>query len=96
MYGNYFIKGEVNLTNQGAANLNVVDSAFGSPINASNLVSNSDVLYFVLEDTGKYVIVFIVDRLNPLERASAINSARRFINLLTHLRQRSNVANPID
>ena len=29
MYGNYFIKGEVNLTNQDGANLNVVDSAFG-------------------------------------------------------------------
>ena len=43
MYGNYFIKGEVNLTNQGAANLNVVDSAFGSPINASNLVSTRNI-----------------------------------------------------
>ena len=43
MYGNYFIKGEVNLTNQGAANLNVVDSVFGSPINASNLVSTRNI-----------------------------------------------------
>ncbi|WP_339634512.1 hypothetical protein [uncultured Maribacter sp.] len=43
MYGNYFIKSEVNLTNQGAANLNVVDSAFGSPINASNLVSTRNI-----------------------------------------------------
>ena len=43
MYGNYFIKGEVNLTNQDAANLNVVDSVFGSPINASNLVSTRNI-----------------------------------------------------
>jgi|TARA_B100000085_G_scaffold284430_1_gene317508 hypothetical protein len=43
MYGNYFIKSEVNLTNQGAANLNVVDSLFGSPINASNLVSTRNI-----------------------------------------------------
>ena len=43
MYGNYFIKGEVNTTNQGVANLNVVDSAFGSPINASNLVSTRNI-----------------------------------------------------
>ena len=43
IYGNYFIKGEVNLTNQGAANLNVVDSVFGSPINASNLVSTRNI-----------------------------------------------------
>jgi len=43
MYGNYFIKGKVNLTNQHTANLNVVDSAFGSPINASNLVSTRNI-----------------------------------------------------
>ena len=43
MYGNYFIKGNVNLNNQGAANLNVVDSAFGSPINGSNLVSTRNI-----------------------------------------------------
>ena len=43
MYGNYFIKGEVNLSNQDGANLNVVDSAFDSPINASNLVSTRDI-----------------------------------------------------
>ena len=43
IYGNYFIKSDVNLTNQGAANLNVVDSVFGSPINASNLVSTRNI-----------------------------------------------------
>ena len=43
MYGNYFIKGEVNLNNQGAANLNVVDGAFNSPINASSLVSTRNI-----------------------------------------------------
>jgi hypothetical protein len=43
MYGNYFIKGDVNLSNQDGANLNVVDSAFDSPINASNLVSTRDI-----------------------------------------------------
>ncbi len=43
MYGNYFIKGEVNLNNQGEANLNVVDGAFDSPINTSNLVSTRNI-----------------------------------------------------
>jgi len=43
MYGNYFIKPSVNQTNQDIADLNVVDSAFGSPINAPNLVSTRDI-----------------------------------------------------
>ena len=43
MYGNYFIKPSVNKANQDTAELNVVDSAFGSPINASNLVSTRDI-----------------------------------------------------
>ena len=43
MYGNYFIKSEVNSTNQGTVDLNVVDSAFGSPINAANLVSTRNI-----------------------------------------------------
>ena len=43
MYGNYFIKPSVNQTNQDTADLNVVDSAFGSPINAPNLVSTRDI-----------------------------------------------------
>jgi hypothetical protein len=43
MYGNYFIKSEVNLNNQGAANLNVVDGAFDSPINTPNLVSTRNI-----------------------------------------------------
>jgi len=43
MYGNYFIKGEVNLNNQGEANLNVVDGTFDSPINTSNLVSTRNI-----------------------------------------------------
>lgn len=43
MYGNYFIKSEVNLNNQGTANLNVVDGAFDSPINTPNLVSTRNI-----------------------------------------------------
>ncbi len=43
MYGNYFIKGGVNSTNQNTSDLNVVDSAFGSPIDASNLVSTRNI-----------------------------------------------------
>ena len=43
MYGNYFIKPSVNQANQDTADLNVVDSVFGSPINAPNLVSTRDI-----------------------------------------------------
>ncbi len=43
MYGNYFIKPSVNQANQDTADLNVVDSVFGSPINASNLVSTRNI-----------------------------------------------------
>jgi len=43
MYGNYFIRGGVNLNNQDAANLNVVDGAFNSPTNALNLVSTRNI-----------------------------------------------------
>ena len=43
MYGNYFIKQSVNNTNQNNANLNVVDSSFGSPVNVSNLVSTRNI-----------------------------------------------------
>ena len=43
MYGNYFIKPSVNQTNQVDAGLNVVDSAFGSPLDASNLVSTRNI-----------------------------------------------------
>jgi hypothetical protein len=43
MYGNYFIKPSVNKANQDDAGLNVVDSAFGSPLDASNLVSTRNI-----------------------------------------------------
>ena len=43
MYGNYFIKPSVNQANQDDAGLNVVDSAFGSPLDASNLVSTRNI-----------------------------------------------------
>ena len=43
MYGNYFVKPSVNQANQVDAGLNVVDSAFGSPLDASNLVSTRNV-----------------------------------------------------
>ena len=43
MYGNYFIKPSVNQANQVDAGLNVVDSAFGSPLDASNLVSTRNI-----------------------------------------------------
>ncbi len=43
MYGNYFIKPSVNQANQNDAGLNVVDSAFGSPLDASNLVSTRNI-----------------------------------------------------
>ena len=43
MYGNYFIKPSVNQANQDDAGLNVVDSAFGPPLDASNLVSTRNI-----------------------------------------------------
>ena len=43
MYGNYFVKPSVNQANQVDAGLNVVDSAFGSPLDASNLVSTRNI-----------------------------------------------------
>ena len=43
IYGNYFIKQSVNKINQDDTDLNVVDSAFGSPIDTSNLISTRNI-----------------------------------------------------